>query len=104
MHRTIIRFLLALICCLPTCAFAATSYPIHAEWTAYTAPSGLTVTGFNLYQEGVLACQTQTASATSLDCIVSLNADTTNFTLAAAFSNGTVSQQSAPFTFTIPSA
>ncbi len=102
MHHAIIRFLLTLLCCLPTYALAATDYSIHAEWTGYTAPSGLTVTGFNLYQEGVLACQAQGASATSVDCLVSLEADTTNFTLAAVFSNGTESPKSSSFAFTPP--
>lgn len=88
--------------CLPVTALSATSYTIHAEWSGYTAPSGYTVSGFNLYQEGALACQTQGASATSVDCLVSLSADTTNFTLTAAFTNGTESPHSAPFAFTKP--
>lgn len=104
MHRAIIYFLLTLFCCLPTYAVAASSYTIHAEWTGYTAPTGLTVSGFKLYQEGTLACQTQTATATSLDCSVSLAADTTNFTLTAAFTDGTESPHSAPFAFAKPSA
>ena len=51
------RFLLTLLCCLlPTFAAAATNQTIHAEWSAYTPPDGLTVTGFKLYQEGTFAC------------------------------------------------
>ena len=103
MRPTLIRLLITLICCLPTFASAATNYSIHVEWTSYTAPSGYTLTGFKLYQEGTLACQTQNPSATSLDCTVSLTANTTNFTLAAAFSGGTESRQSAPFAFVMPS-
>lgn len=103
MHRAIIYFLLTLFCCLPTYAVAASTYTIHAEWTGYTAPTGLTVSGFKLYQEGTLACQAQTATATSLDCSVSLSADTTNFTLTAAFTDGTESPHSAPFAFAKPS-
>ncbi len=103
MHRTVISLLITLICCLPTFVLAATNYSIHAEWTGYAAPSGYTVTGFNLYQEGSLACQTQNNSATSMDCTVSLNGDTTNFTLTASFSDGTESPHSSPFVFTPPS-
>ncbi len=87
---------------LPTVATAATAVSINAEWAAYTAPSGYTLTGFNLYHEGSLACQTQIPSATSLACQVSLNADSAKFTLTAAFSNGTESPHSTPFTFTKP--
>lgn len=104
MQRAIFYFLLTLFCCLPAHGLAATTYTVHAEWTGYTAPTGLTVTGFKLYQEGALACQTQVATATSLDCSVSLTADTTNFTLTAAFADGTESPHSAPFAFAKPSA
>ncbi len=102
MHKTIIRLLIALICCLPTFAQAATDYSIHAEWTSYTPPSGYVVAGFNLYQEGVLACQVQDPDATAIDCTVSLTADVTNFTLTAAFNDGTESPHSSPFAFTAP--
>lgn len=100
MHKKINYFLITLIFWLPTFAAAATTSSIHAEWTAYTAPSGYTVAGYKLYQEGTLACQTQDAIATSLDCTVTLIADTTNFTLTASFSDGTESPHSAAFAFT----
>jgi hypothetical protein len=57
MPRLIIRLLAALICCLPTFISAATNCSIHAEWTQYTPPSGYTVSGFKLYQEGQLAAR-----------------------------------------------
>ncbi|MBV5329493.1 MAG: PKD domain-containing protein [Chlorobium sp.] len=96
MHNTIIRLLITLFCCLPAVASAATS--IHVEW-GYTPPSAPAVTGFKLYQEGVLACQTQDYTATAMDCEVTLTAATTNFTLTATFSDSTESPQSAPFAF-----
>lgn len=105
MNHILIRVLLALAlaCCLPIFASAATNYTLHAEWTNYTAPSGLTVSGFKLYQEDVFACQTTVANATSMDCPVSLTADTTNFALAATFTDGTESPKSAPVAFVNPS-
>ena len=103
MQRVIISFLLNLFCCLSPPVFAASTHTIHAEWSSYTAPTGLTVSGFKLYQEGSLACQAQTATATALDCSVSLTADTTNFTLTATFTDGTESPHSAPFAFIKPS-
>ena len=103
MIRTILRALVVVICHLPVFSSAATNVSIHAEWQTYTAPSGYTVGGFNLYQEDQLACQTQGATSTTVDCLVSLSADSTNFTLAAVFTNGTESPKSAPFTFVTPS-
>ncbi len=48
-----------------------------------------------------LACQSTDLAATSMDRLVTLTSDTTNFTLTATFSDGTESPHSAPFTFTI---
>ncbi len=97
MHNTIIRLLITLFCCLPAVASAATS--IHVEW-GYTPPTTPAVTGYKLYQEGVVACQVMDANATTMDCAVNLTAATTNFTLTATFSDNTESPQSAPFAFT----
>jgi len=87
-----------LIYCLTAVASAATS--IHVEW-GYTPPSEPTIIGYNLYQEGILACQTQDSHATFMDCQVTLTAPTNNFTLTAAFSDGTESPHSAPFAFSL---
>jgi PKD repeat protein len=103
MHTFIIRLLITLLCCLPTFAAAATTQSIHVEW-GYTPPSEPAVIGFKLYQEGAFACQVQNSDATSMDCQVTLSAATTNFTLTAAFSDGTESPHSAPFTFATPTA
>lgn len=103
MSKLIAQTLLILVCCFPSFTMAATTtHTIQAAWSAYTAPSGYTLLGFNLYQDGVQACQTSSPSATSLDCTVSLSTDTANFTLAASFSDGTESPKSEPFTFTRP--
>ena len=104
MKQVILRTILVLFCCIPSLSFAATTtHTIHAAWSAYTAPSGYTLTGFKLYQEGVQACQTTNTAATSLDCTVSLSTDSTSFTLTATFSNGTESSHSTPFAFIRPS-
>ena len=102
MPHIIIRFLASFICCLPAFASAATTCSIHAEWTRYTPPSGYTVSGYRLYQEGQLACQTSNSTATAIDCQVTLNTNTTNFTLATAFTDGSESPRSAPFAFSLP--
>jgi PKD repeat protein len=103
--RHIFNFLLIFLTfCLPTFASAATAYLIHAEWASYASPSGYTVTGFNLYREGTRVCQNQNPAATAMDCTVSLDTNTSIFTLTARFSNGTESPHSSPFSFTIPSS
>jgi len=101
MHLIIIRFLVALLCWMPALALAATQ-SIHVEW-GYTPPTSSEVTGYKLYQEGSLACQTQDPNATAMDCQVSLTKDTTNFTLTATFSDNTESPHSAQFPFTTTS-
>jgi len=82
-------------------ALAETTQTIHAEWSQYTPPTGYSVSSYNLYKEGELTCQSFSASATSIDCQVTISAYTTSFTLSVSFTNGSESPQSAPFTFTI---
>ena len=102
MQSKIVQLIIGFLGFLPAISFAAGTYPIHAEWTAYTAPSGYTVTGFNLYQQGSRVCQVQGASATSLDCSVTLAADSANFTLTSAFSDGSESPHSSAFAYAAP--
>ena len=95
-----IRSLFILLCSLPVSVLATESRSIHVEW-GYTPPSEPAVTGFKLYQEGTSACQVKNAIATSMDCVVTLVKDATNFTLTAMFANGTESPHSAPFSFSL---
>lgn len=87
---------------MPALVAAATSSSrsIHVEW-GYTPPSEPRVSGYRLYQEGVKACQTTTATATAMDCTVTLAKKVTNFTLTATFADGTESPHSAPFAFSL---
>jgi len=93
-----------LICCLTAVTSAATNIHVATnicvEWV-YTPPSEPTIMGYNLYQEGFLACQNQESQATFMDCQVTLIEPTTNFTLTVAFIDGTESPHSAPFAFSI---
>ncbi len=104
MHIRTIGLLFLLCCCLPGLTVAATTQSIHVEW-GYTPPSEPAVTGFRLYQEGVVpyVCQVQDPTATAMDCQVSLPQGTANFTLTATFSDGTESPHSTPFPFTASS-
>ena len=74
------------------------SESIHVEW-GYTPPIEPAVTGFKLYQEGSAVCQVDDSSATSIDCDVTLTAETTNFTLTAMFIDGTESPHSSPYAY-----
>lgn len=97
MHRIHKHLLIVL---LMSVLFAGTvsAQSIHVEW-GYTPPSEPEVTGFKLYQEGTAVCVTQNPNAISIDCDVTLTANTTNFTLTATFSDNTESPHSAPFSF-----
>jgi len=90
--------IILLILALLLVAVQGMAQSIHIEW-GYTPPSEPEVTGFILYQEGVAVCLTETPTATSMDCEVTLTATVTNFTLTATFSDGTESPHSAPFAF-----
>jgi len=97
-----IRFLLlaaALFMSAFSCQVAAAyERPILAEWNAYTPPQGITVAGFKLYKEGVLACTFTGATIVKGECTVDLVKASTPFTLTAMFSDGKESPHSAPFT------
>lgn len=60
---------------------------LHTKWTSYTAPSSYTTSGYNLYLEDGLLCQTQNSSATSPDCTASLPGDSGCFSLTDRFTN-----------------
>lgn len=81
-------------------AATSSSRSIHVEW-GYTPPSEPQVAGYRLYQERVQACQTTVATATAMDCTVTLVKAVTNFTLTATFADGTESPHSAPFAFSL---
>lgn len=72
---------------------------IRAEWSAYTPPLLTTVTGFNLYQDGVLACNTKNPLATSIECSVNIVNLSTVYTLSATFADGKESPKSTPFNY-----
>lgn len=101
MFKKLPHLITTLLCCLFATTAAAADHSIHIEW-GYTPPSDPPLSGFNLYQEGTLACSTNNPEATAMDCDVSLKKDTTHFTLTAIFSDGSESPHSAPFPFSIP--
>ncbi|PIE60382.1 MAG: hypothetical protein CSA31_02340, partial [Desulfobulbus propionicus] len=102
MSQRMLHILLLTAYCFYATSAAATDQSIHIEW-GYTPPSEPAVSGFKLYKEGSAACEIQNPYATSMDCTVSLEQDTTNFTLTALFEDGSESPHSAPFPFILAS-
>ncbi|MBM9513983.1 PKD domain-containing protein [Desulfogranum marinum] len=100
MLKKLLQILLTFACCTFATMAAAADHSIHIEW-GYTPPSEPAVTGYRLYKEGTFSCETQNPLATSMDCSVSLEQDTTNFTLTALFDDGSESPHSASFPFTV---
>lgn len=97
MNWNILRLALVFFIAMVAAAAHAYEKPIHVEWTRYTAPIGLTTTGFRLYQEDAPACNFQGADAVAGDCTVNLTKLDTSFTIAATFADGKESPHSSPF-------
>ncbi len=101
MKNTILLFLLILLA-FPTLSIGAEKHTLAIEFS-FNAPAdqGKKVKGYRLYKEGKQVCQTTKPTASKMECQLLMEEDTTNFTLAAYYSNNTESPQSAPFPFTI---
>lgn len=85
-------------------ASASAPLTIHAEWSAYTPPDGMVVTGFRLYREGIAIADFTGAELTASDCTLMIFSDfrpVQNFTLTALFADGTESPHSSPYPFSV---
>ncbi|MCP3890267.1 MAG: hypothetical protein GY702_15565, partial [Desulfobulbaceae bacterium] len=98
MYKKTLQILFILLCCLYSAFALAATQTIHVEW-GYTPPSEPALAGFRLYKEGATACETGNPNAVSMDCVVSLEKDSTNFTLTALFEDGSESPHSPSFPF-----
>lgn len=77
---------------------------VNASWSAYTAPTDKTLSGFKLYRDGILVCQTNVPTAKTMDCDVTFTKSVNDFTLSATFADNTESPHSPKYTFNwIPS-
>ena len=90
-HIYIGAILLSAIIAVQAFAYERT---IKAEWTKYVGPTDATVSGFNLYQDGVKVCSFTGKDIVSGECKVDLTKCSTNYTLAALFSDGKESPKS----------
>lgn len=88
---------------LPVLAGAAINdHTIQIEFIFdYQAITDKTVTGYRLYKEGELVCETYSPEAQYFDCVVTSSTGVFDFTLTASYDNGTESPHSAPFPLTI---
>ena len=90
------KLLITLLLCLcPVAAMAAPGWErsITAEW-GYDAPADLVLTGFRMYQEGIVACDLPGTEARTASCGVILSKRSTPFTMTAVFQNGEESPHS----------
>ena len=60
------------------------------------------VSGFRLYKEGELICETTDPRSTKIDCAFSSDGGAFQFTMTTYFEDGSESGHSEPFTYTIP--
>ncbi|MCB2218505.1 MAG: hypothetical protein KQH59_20785 [Desulfobulbaceae bacterium] len=67
----------------------------------YQAITDKTVTGYRLYKDGDLVCETSSPDAQYFDCVVTSTTGVFDFTLTARYDNGTESPPSTPFPLTI---
>lgn len=70
---------------------------VHAEWDYNIEVSDLA--GFNLYVNGVKACNVPDPTARSTDCAWDINDGQNDFSMTAYDANGNESEQSATFAF-----
>jgi hypothetical protein len=100
--KNYILFLLLILIVFPTVSVGAEMRNLEIDFS-FNAPDdqGNKVLGYRLYKEGKKVCETNTPNVFKMNCALLLEEDTFDFTLAAYYSNGTESPQSAPFEFTI---
>ncbi len=60
------------------------------------------ISGFRLYKEGKLICETRDPKSTSIDCDFSTQGGSFLFTMTTYFEDGSESMHSKPFAFTVP--
>lgn len=75
---------------------------LHVEWTPYTPPANLVVSGFSLYKGSAKVCDFVGQNITNGDCAVDIVSLAESFTLTAKFTDGTESPKSVPYVFQIP--
>ena len=101
--KKLIVLLIALGFFIPGYSFAAT-HDIHIEWTYdYQLVEGRTLAGYNLYQEGVEICTSNTPTDRAIDCTFESDDGTYLFTITAFCTDGFESSHSPPYSFSLSS-
>ncbi len=78
-------------------------HDIHVSFNFDTGRGqGSRVSGFRLYQEGKLICETNDPNSNSIDCKIASPGGSFLFTLTVYYDDGSESQHSEPFSYTIP--
>jgi len=78
-------------------------HDIHVTFSFDTGnDQGNRVSGFRLYREGKLICETKDLKSKSIDCNITSPGGSFLFTMTTLFEDGSESRHSEPFTYTIP--
>lgn len=79
------------------------NHDIHVSFDFDTGnDQGHRISGFRLYQEGKLVCETNDPKIKRIDCNIASPGGSFVFTLTAYYDNGSESPHSQPFSFEIP--
>lgn len=78
-------------------------HDIHVSFNFDTGNGqGSRVSGFRLYQEGNLICETNDPSSKTIDCTIASPGGSFLFTLTVYYDDGSESTHSEPFSYVIP--
>ncbi|SHO51449.1 PKD domain-containing protein [Desulfopila aestuarii] len=96
-------FIIAMaLCSLPPLVFAGQLRVLEVNISFdISALTNSTLSGYNLYEDSVLVCETNDPVATTLSCGFVTENGTHSYALTARYSDGTESPKSEPFQFTI---
>ena len=79
------------------------NHDIHVSFNFDTGnDQGNRISGFRLYKEGELLCETKDPNSKSIDCDIASSGGSFLFTMTTFYKDGSESRHSEPFTYTIP--
>ena len=79
------------------------NHNIHVSFNFDTGTDqGNHISGFRLYQEGKLVCETDNPQSKNIECNISSPSGSFVFTLTAYYDDGSESPHSKPFSYKIP--
>jgi len=78
-------------------------HTIHVNFNFDTGDDrGNRISGFRLYKEGKLICETRDSKSNRIDCDIASPGGSFLFTMTTYYEDGSESRHSEPFSYTIP--